>query len=97
MPFQKGTTAWKQSLEARKDNKTKLEGLLIWLASSGAEGYFEKLEQLKSKKELSEPEREFMDRVEFWAEFITPKLARTESKHEVDGAVSLEVIFKNTK
>lgn len=80
MTFQKGN---KLGEKKRGMKYTGVQDFLEYLASGAAREYYAKLEEQAKGKELSDPEREFMDRFERNTEFIAPKLARVENKVEV--------------
>lgn len=93
MPFNKETA----KAAGKKGGKAgKLEGVgeyLTYLASGAARHYYKKLEEQFQGKELTEPEREAMNRFERNTEFITPKMARVENTHDLseESAQLLEI------
>ena len=88
MPFKEGN-----QLATKNKGKSKtshVQEYLAYLGSGAARHYYEKLEEQANGKELTEPEREFMNRFERNTEFITPKLARTEVKEEIDQNITVK-------
>lgn len=79
MPFTKGNQLWKEGLKTKVENKTRLQQFHEILAEGGSVKYGEMMEELAEGNELSPPKREYMDRYERHLEFVTAKLARTES------------------
>jgi hypothetical protein len=75
MPFQKGN---KYGALGKGVKRTQWEALLLWLHGEGGRGYLEMLQDLKNGKELSKPQKEYMEHYEKLLEFHKPKLARTE-------------------
>ena len=80
----------------------KLDGVgeyLSYLATGAARHYYTKLEQQFQGAELTEPEREAMNRFERNTEFIAPKLARTETSLGIqeESAKLLEVYARVQK
>lgn len=93
MPFTKETA---KSAGKKGGQAGKFDGVgeyLSYLASGAARHYYTKLEQQAVGVELSEPEREFMNRFERNTEFIAPKLARNENSHNLseESAQMLEI------
>jgi len=85
MPFPKGNSLWRKGIEAKKEKKEMMDEFFGIIASGGISKYAGKLEGLSDGEELSKPEESFMNRMEFWAEFVKPKLGRTETKVEIEG------------
>ncbi len=86
MPFKKGNRLGAKGAVQREKNRRDLFDLV---ASDHRDDYNKKLEELRDKKKLTEPEREFMDRVERLFPYVKPKLASVESKTEVDAKVQI--------
>lgn len=97
MTFQKGN----KLAEKKKGSKynTGLKDYLQYLATGAARHYYTKLEEQFQGRELTEPEREAMDRFEKNTEFIAPKLARTENNIGVqeEAAKLIEIYAKLPK
>jgi len=89
MPFNKDN-AVELGRKGGQVKKTGVQEYLEYLASGAARGYYERLEKQKNGKELTKPEREFMDRFERQTEYIAPKLSRTEQKTEHSGEVNFK-------
>jgi hypothetical protein len=51
---------------------------MVQLKNEGTNVYATLLVSLAENKELTKPQKEFMDRFEGWREFLAAKLARTE-------------------
>ena len=78
MPFQKGNKLWEKSLQAKKENKEKIDLFLRTLAGSGMDRYAQIIDKLADGKKLTKAEEEYMNRLEGWREYVRPKLARSE-------------------
>lgn len=87
MPFTKETAKalGRQGGLAPKPKSIAWDNIVGWLAGEGGHRYNELLAKQSNAIELSDPEREFMDRYYTLLEFHQPKLARNESKVEVEG------------
>ena len=68
--FQKGNKLHTKATAAKKERK---ENLWNFLANGGRDQYHDKLEVLASGKKLSEPEKEYMDRVEKLYPYVKSK------------------------
>jgi len=90
MPWEKGNSYWRKAVEAKIEKKERMEEFLGQIASGAIPKYIGKLEELSEGAELSKPETEFMDRTERWAEFIQPKLARSETLQKIDQKVTCQ-------
>ena len=78
MAFEQGNQLWRKGLEARNEQKSKIDRFFEIVADGGIEKYGEKLEDLANGSELSKPEGEFFDRFEKLIPYVKPQLARTE-------------------
>ena len=91
MPFQIGNQLQRKGHQARKETELKRQTLFEYLATGGADAYNLKLNDLANGKELSEPEEQFMDRVERMMEYAKPKLARSEIKADIDTKMDVNI------
>ena len=94
MPFQKGNTLWTEGVKAKRDVKARLEEFMLILASGGIDKYADLMDSLANNKALSKTQQEFMDRMEGWREFITPKLARSDVTSGGEKIQPLQVIVQ---
>jgi len=78
MTFQKGNKLWEKGIEVKKQNQAKIDAFLMAIADSGIEKYGSMMGKLADGVELPKPNKEYMDRLEGWAEFVRPKLSRAE-------------------
>lgn len=92
MPFAKGNTLWKEGLKARKEKTDKINEFFTIFANGGMEQYANLLDKEAMGEELTKPEIDFMDRMQFWAEFVRPKLARTEQTGKDGGPITVNVV-----
>lgn len=91
MPFAKGNTLWKESHRVQEENKDRMYAFFDIYQNGGMEAYADKLDKLNRKEKLTEPELEYMDRMQFWAEFIKPKLARKEVTGKDGGEIQAKI------
>jgi hypothetical protein len=76
--FYKGNQLWKLGLEARMEQKRIQELFLEKWGTQGLTAYYELLGKQNEGVKLSVDQRQFMDRIERWAEFSMAKLSRQE-------------------
>ena len=89
MAFTKGNQEAKKKAGVKQASH--IGAYLAYIAGGAARAYYTKLEELAAGKELTEPEQEFMDRFEKNTEFVAPKLARTEIKHDGEMKFGIQV------
>jgi hypothetical protein len=99
MAFAKGNQLWKEGLKAKQENKDRMSEFLAIYVNGGFDAYADKLDSLSRKEKLTPEEKLFMDKMEFWAEFVKPKLARHQHTGEDGGPIqqNLTVQFVNPK
>ena len=100
MPFKKGdaqTAQWgKMGGAANIANREKMKQAFIDGICGNFDGYNEKLRLLRDGVEISEPEQEFLDRMEKNTEFAIPKLARKEIDLNSNGPITINIMQFNT-
>jgi len=91
MPFQKGNKLWMEGVKTREETRKRTEMFLTCLATGGLEEYGNKMEKLANGEKLTQPELDFMDRVEKWAKYIAPELGKYEITGKNGGFVNLSI------
>jgi hypothetical protein len=87
--FYKGNQLWKLGLEARMEQKKIQELFLEKWGTQGLTAYYELLGKQNEGQKLSIDQRQFMDRIERWAEFSMAKLSRQEITGKDGGAIKI--------
>lgn len=92
MPFAKGNKLWQKGLEVREEKSRKIDSLMMTLTNGGIDRYAEIMDKLADGDDITKAERDYLDRIDSWREYVLPKLARKELTGKNGGALTLNVI-----
>jgi len=94
MPFTKETAKKLGSKggKAAKYNRTQWENVVGWLIGDGGIAFKDKIIELSKGRDLSKPEKEFLQHYKDLLEYHQPKLARTEMTGKDGGAITVNTI-----